>query len=105
MYLLSSVELDSLLLLDLMHLLSLDESDFLDDESKTYDSDSVSSSTCSFLLSFEDFVGHVSSLGSGIFLPKVSDFKCDVFAFVISISIRVKPKDGQLIKIFWRSNS
>ena len=31
--------------------------------------------------------------------------KCDIVTFVVSVPIVVDSKGGQLIKIFWRSNS
>ena len=56
----------SLLLLDLLYLLPLDESDFLGDDYEDDESDSGSSSTYSFLkfsLLLEDSVGRVSGWG------------------------------------------
>ena len=67
------------LLFDLMYFLSLDESYSLNEEYDYDDSDSRSSGTyyfCAFSLRFDDSVGSVSGLGSGIFhqqdsIPKV----------------------------------
>ena len=54
------------LLLDLIYLLSLDESDSLYDESDDDGSDSGSSGTCYFLLCFDNSAGCVSGLVSGV---------------------------------------
>ena len=56
------------LLLDFLYLLSLEESDLLDDESENDGSDSGYSGTCAFPLSFDESVGRVSGLESGVFL-------------------------------------
>ena len=87
LHLLSSSESYSLLLLDLLHLLSSDESDLIDDESDKNGSESRSSGTCSFPFRFDDPVGHVSGLGYSVFVPTGVESKCDVFAFVVFISI------------------
>ena len=54
------------LILDFLYLLSLDESDFLDDESDNDGSDSGSSGMCAFPFRFGDSVGCVSGVGSGV---------------------------------------
>ena len=59
-----------LLLFDLMYLMSSDESDLIDDDSDFDGSDSGSSGRyyfCTFSFCFEDSVGSVGSLGSGVF--------------------------------------
>ena len=61
--------LSRLLLLDLLYFLSSEESDLLDDESGDDGYVSWSSGTCAFSLRFDEFVGRVSGLGSGIFVP------------------------------------
>ena len=85
-----------------------DESYLLNDESDNDGSDSVSYGTYyfyAFYLRFDDVVSSVSGLGSGIFVPTVVEFKYDIFAFVVLVPIGVESKGGQLIKMFWRSNS
>ena len=72
LYLLSSEESDSLLLLDFLYFLSSDESDSLDDESDEDGCDYGSYGTYSFRafsLCFDDSVGSVNGLGSGLFAP------------------------------------
>ena len=67
-----------LLILDLLYLMSLDESDSLNDESYDDGSDSGFSSTYSFpafSLCFDDSVVRVSDFGSGVFVPKGVDPK------------------------------
>ena len=67
------------LILDLLYLLSSDESDSLDDESSDDESDSRYSSTYSFpafSLQFENFADSVSRLGSGVFVPTGIKSKC-----------------------------
>ena len=64
--------LSHLFLLDLLYFLSSDESDLLNDDSDYVGSYYGSSSTYSFhsfSLSFDNYVGCVSGLGSGVFLP------------------------------------
>ena len=90
-----------------MYFLSSDESDKLDDKSDNDGSDSRSSGTHCFLyfsLRFENSVVCISGLWSGVFVPIGFEYKCDIFGFVVFVTIGVKPKDGRLIKIFWRSN-
>ena len=105
LYLLSLDESDLLLLLDLMHFLLWDESYSLHYESDDDSSDSGSSGTCSFPLRFENYVGRVSGLGSGVIIPTGFESKCDVFVFVSFISIGVESKGGWLIEKSWCSNS
>ena len=93
------------LLLDLLYLLSSDESDLLDDESDNDGSDSGSAGTCTFPFRFDESVGRVCGVGSGIFFPIEVDSKCDVFTFVMFVPIGVESKGGQIIEMFWRSNS
>ena len=50
------------------------------------------------------FIGRVGGLRSGIFVPTAVDIKCDVFAFVMFVSIVVNYKGGRLIKMLWRSS-
>ena len=60
------------MLFDFLHLLSSDESDSFDDRSDKLGSDSRSSGTYSFRVfsfHFDNSVGSVSILGSGIFAP------------------------------------
>ena len=105
LYLLSSAKSDLFLLIDLLNFLSSDESDSLDDESDNDRSDSGSSDTCSFSLHFYESVSCVNSLGYSFFVPTGFESKCDVFLFVVFVSIGFKSKGGQLIKMIWRSNS
>ena len=84
-----------LLILDLLYLMSLHESDSLNDESYDDGYDSGSPITYSFpalFLCFDDSVVHVSGLGSGVFLPTGVDLKCDIFAFVMFVPIGVESK-------------
>ena len=79
----------------------------LDDESDDDGSDSGSSGTyyfCAFSLRFDDYVGSVSGLGSGIFVPTGFDSKCYIFEFVVFVPIGVESKVGRLIEMFWCSN-
>ena len=55
-----------------------------------------------FSLRFDNYVGSVSVLGSGIFAPTGVESKCNIFVFVVFVPIGVKYKGGQLIKLFWR---
>ena len=87
LYLLSSYESDSFLLLYLLFFLSSEESYFLDDESDDDGSESRSSGTCYFPFHFDDSVGCISGWGSGVFVPLGVESKCDVFAFVVFVSI------------------
>ena len=113
MYLVSSDKPYPLLLLYFLYLLSSDESDLIDDESDDAGSDDDRSDSGSsgtyyfpaFSLCFDNYFGPVSGLGSGIFVPTGVDSKCDIFAFVVFVPIGVESKGGQLIEMFWRSNS
>ena len=90
-----------------MYLLSLEESDSLDDKFDYDGSDYGCSGTCyftTFSSVFDESVGHISGLGSGVFIPTRVDSKGNIFVFVVFISIGVKSKCGRLIKMFWRSN-
>ena len=48
----------------------------------------------SFYLRFEDYVGRVSGLVSGVFVPTGVDSKCDIFAFVVFVPLGVESKGG-----------
>ena len=54
---------------------------------------------------FYYFIGCVSGLRSGVFAPTLVELKCDVFAFVMFVSIVVEYKGGRLIEMIWRSSS
>ena len=85
------------LIFDFMYLLSLDESDSLDDESDDDVSDSGSSGTYYFhalSLRFENCVGSVSGLESVVFVPTALESKYDIFVFVVFIPIGVDSKGG-----------
>ena len=72
-----------------MYLLSSNESDSLNDESDDDGSDSGSSSQCyfpDFYLCFDNHVGYVSVLGSGILVPTGVKSKCGIFVFVVFVS-------------------
>ena len=60
------------LLLDLLYLMSSEESDYLNDESDDGGSESGSSGTCAFPFCFYNYVGHVGGVGSGIFFNGIS---------------------------------
>ena len=83
------------------------QSDSFDDESDGDGSDSGSSGTysfCAFSLRFDDSVGSVNGLGSGIFLPTGVNSKSDIFAFYVFVPTGVEYRGGRLIEMFWRSN-
>ena len=85
------------LILDLLYLLSLDESDLLDDESDDDWSDYRSSFMCAFYSRFDESFVSVSGVGSGFFvlIGVLSD--CDVVVFMVFLRIGVEYKGGQLI--------
>ena len=94
------------LILDFLYLLSLDESDLLNDESDELGSDSGSSGTysfCAFSLCFDHSVGSVSLFGCGIFAPTGVESKGDIFAFDMFVPTRVESRGGRLIKKKLRS--
>ena len=93
------------LLLCFLYLLSSDKSDSLDYKYDDDGYDSESSGTCVFPLYFDEYVGHVSDLESGGFVPIGVNSKYDIVTFVVFVPIGVKSKGGPFIKIFWRSNS
>ena len=96
------------LIFDFLYFMSSDESDSLDDESDSDWPDSGSSGTyyfCAFYLSFDNYVGSVSGLGSSVFAPTRVEYKGDIFAFDVFVPTGVESKGGWLIKMFWRSNS
>ena len=53
---------------------------------------------------FDDYVGSVSGLGSGVFILTGVDPKCDIFAFDVFVPIGVESKVSRLIETLWRSN-
>ena len=77
------------LLLDLLYLLSLDESDLPNDESDDDGSDSGSSGMCAFSFRFDNSFGRVSGVGSGVFVPIGVESKCDVFMSFVFVPIVV----------------
>ena len=91
--------------LDFLYSLSSDKSDSLDDEPDDNGSDSGSSCTCSFPLYFDDYVGRVSGLGYGGFIPTVVNSKCDIFDFVVFVPIGVNSKVFFLKFLFFTPNS
>ena len=93
------------LLLDFIYLMSSDESYLLDDESEYDGYNSRSSGTCPFPFHFDDSIGCVSGVGFGIFSQTGVESNCDIVTFVLFVPIGVKSKGGQLIEMFWRSNS
>ena len=63
---------------------------FAHDKSDDDGYDSGFSGTYSFTtfsLRFENSVGRVSGLGSGVFVPTGVESKCDIFAFVVFVPI------------------
>ena len=71
-----------------LYLLSSEKSESLDDDSDDDGFDSGSSGTysfCAFSLRFENSVGSVSVLGSGVFSPIGVEYKCDIFMFDIFV--------------------
>ena len=95
------------LILDLIYLLSLDESDSLDDdsdnESNDDGSDSGSASTFTFTFRFEEFVGYVCGVGSGVFVPIGIKSIGEVVTFVVFVPLLSEAKGGRLIETIWRS--
>ena len=66
----------------------------LDDHSDDGGSDSRSSGTCAFPFCFDDSVGCVSGVGSGMFFPIGVEENCDVILFVLFVPIGVEYKGG-----------
>ena len=93
------------LLLDFLYFLSSDKSDSLDDESAMMGLTPGPLIRALFPFVFDDFFGCVIGVGSSIFFSIGFDSNCDVVKFVAFVPIVVESKGGQLIKIFWRSNS
>ena len=79
----------------LLYLMSLDESDLLDDESDKLGSDSRYSGTYSFrafYLRFDDYIGSVSVLVSGIFAPTGVQSKGSILLMTCSYQQELIPK-------------
>ena len=93
------------MILDLLYLPSSEELDSINDESAYNGPDSGFFGTFSFPLCVDVSVGLVCGLESGVFIPKVVEYKCDVFAFFVFVPIGVESKGGQLIDMFLCSNS
>ena len=75
--------------------------DSIDDAFDKLGSNSGSSGTysfCTFSLGFDDSVGSVSVLGSGVFAPTGVESKGDIFAFGVFVPTGVESKGGQLIE-------
>ena len=85
--------------------MSLEKSYSLDGESDDDGSDSGSSVTCNFAFCFDNYVGHVSGMSSGVFVPIGIESNCDVSTLFVFVPIGVKSKGGRLIEIFWRPKS
>ena len=75
------------LLLDFLHFMSSEESDYLDDESDYGGSDSRSAGTCSFPFRFDNSISHVCGVGSGIFFPIEIKSNYDVILLVLFVPI------------------
>ena len=60
---------------------------------------------CAFPLRFDEYVGCVSGLGAGVFVPIEVESKCDVVTFIVFVTIGVDSKGSRLIEMFWRSNT
>ena len=100
-------------------MVSFEKSDSSDGESENDGSDSGSSGTCTFPLRFDesvgsvgdsvgrvdDFVGCVSGVGSGFFVPIGINSIGDVVPLVVFVPKGVKSKGSQLIEIFRRLKS
>ena len=54
---------------------------------------------------FEDFIGCVSGVMSGFFVPIGVESNCNVVTFVMFAPIGVDLKVSRLVKMFWISNS
>ena len=96
------------LILDFLSLISWGKSDYLDDEFGNVGSDSRYSDTYyffSFSLHSDHSVGSVCVFGSDVFAPTAAESKGDILAFNVVVPTGVKSKGGQLIELFWRSNS
>ena len=84
-------------LFDLLYFLSSDESYSPGDDSDDDGSDYGSSGTysfCAFYLRFDNSVGSVSGLVSGIFVPTGVESKCDIFTSDLFVPIGVDFKVG-----------
>ena len=78
------------MIFDFLYFLLSYESDSLNDESDNDGSDSRSSAMYyfhAFYLRFDDYVDSVSGLGSGVVAPIGVESKCDIFAFVVFVTI------------------
>ena len=67
---------------------------------------------CAFPFCIEDSfdrvdnsVGHVRSIGSGVFILMGIDSNCEVVPLVMFVPIVVESKGGRLIELFWRPKS
>ena len=61
--------------------------ELLNDDSNDDGSVSGSSDTCNFPFRFDDSVGRVSGVGSGVFVPTVVESKCDIVMLVMFVPI------------------
>ena len=76
---------------------------FLNDESDNYGSGSGSSGTCAFPFCSGNYVGRVSGICSGVFVPTGIKSISDVISLVVFVPRGVESKVGRLIEIFSRS--
>ena len=85
--------------------MSFGELDLLDDESDDGGSGSGSTGTCAFPFCSGEYVGSVSGVGSGDFVPTGIESIGDVVPSFVFVPRGVESKGGQLIELFWRPKS
>ena len=57
---------------------------------------------CALSIFSRNYVGLVSGVGSGVFVPTVIKSMGDVFPLVTLVPRGVESKGGRLIEVFWR---
>ena len=99
-------------LFDLLELVSFNELDSFDGESDDDGSGSGSAGTCAFPVCSDESigsvgrsVGHVSGVGSGVFVLTGIKSIGDVFPLVVFVPKIVESKGSRLIEIFCRPKS
>ena len=85
----------------MLNFLSSDESYLLDDESDDYVCDSGSAGMCALPFWFENYVGRVRDMVSGVFVTIGVESNYYVVLLAVFIPIGVESKGVRLNKIFW----
>ena len=88
--------------LNLLEFLSFDELDLFDNEDDDDGSGSRSPGTCCFPFFSDEYVGRVSGVGSGDFVPTGINSIGDVVLLVVFVPRGVEYKVGRPIGSFWR---